>query len=89
MCKFERIQTGREKEREKYFIRAKFQRVFPSSKTRSFFTPLSNGNQREKKKGKRRKGKGDEIFCNKKCQKKMCAGELIFEEAIFFLFVRL
>ena len=50
-------------------IRAKFQRVFPSSKTRSFFTPLSNGNQREKKKGKR-KGKGDEIFCNKKCQKK-------------------
>ena len=81
MCKFERIQTGREKEREKYFIRAKFQRVFPSSKTRSFFTPTKG-----KRKGKERE-KETRYFITKKCRKKKCAGELIFEEeAIFFLF---
>jgi len=73
-------------------IRAKFQRVFPTAVVkRDLFLLLwsiNNGNQREKKKGKR-KGKGDEIFFAtlKNVEKKKCAGELIFEEeeeAIFF-----
>ena len=72
----------RKRERILIIIRAKFQRVFPTAVKRDLFLLLwsiNNGNQREKK-GKR-KGKGDEIFCRtKKCRKKKCAGELIFEK---------
>ena len=91
------VVVQREREFFLFIIRAKFQRVFPTKAVkRDLFLLLFGLNyQRKPKKGKKereKKGKRRrDIFCHtkKKCRKKKCAGELIFEEeeeAIFFLF---